>query len=796
MDAAIEQPVSFGYWIRRRRKALDWTQAELGRRVGASAAMIRKIEADERRPSRELAELLADHLLVPDADRAAFLRAARGVLALESLRQVEGPVSGAPLLGPPTNLPAPMTSMINRVNDLAKVTALLMREDVRLVTVAGPPGMGKTRLSIQTASQLLPRFADGAWFVDLASVTDPALLFPAIAEALELSPTPGQTLAKQLSFALRNQRLLLVLDNLEQIAGGAAVQIADLLRACPFVKVIATSRRRLDIYGEHEYLLPPMSLPPRTGALTPAELLGFESVQLFVARIRQHDLDFELTTATAPTVAEICRRMDGLPLALELAAARTRRMPVDRLAAALRDTSGADWHELLQTSARDRPPRQQTLYNAIAWSYSYLEADLQRMLTELSVFVGVFDWPAVAAVTAWSQTVDGLTQREALDRLVDHNLVSQVSRSPERWRLLEMVREFTLSKLDEAEKRSVQKRHASHFADQQWLGTQDWVDPPYLAIIDRDAPNYRAAIAFAMDEADAATTFKLVASMGRYWERNGFFAEGRPMLDRVLALGGEVDPRLRFAVLHEACILAWMQADLAHAERYATEALELARQNKLPEAILAVLNLLGRLYLEGGRYAEADRVLAEGIELKSRSTPPRAAGMEIIQRGEGALALGDLDTAEQYLRRGLALIPPEEFIPYCIGWTNLAELSLAKGDVPAARESLDKVLPLVHLHVRRLRIFMAAVAGMLLADPEADPLAVRGATKLLGYNTAAIDRLGDPLSLVTRRLLASRLEASRALMSTSDWHAAWDEGLRWTDEDALAFATQVFRSRA
>ena len=643
--SAIEEPLSFGYWIRRRRKALDWTQAELGRRVGASAATIRKIEADERRPSRELAELLAVHLVVPDAEREVFLQAARDTKAVESLQRLLGPVPllTTPSLPPPSGLPAPMTSMVNRINDLAKVRALLLREEVRLVTLIGPPGMGKTRLSIQVAGQLVPHFADGVWFVDLTAISDPDLLLPAIAQALELLPSPGLRSLRQLQLALHDRRLLLVLDNLEQIANGADVQVANLLRACPFVKVIATSRRRLDIYGEHEYLLPPMSMPSETGAVEPAELLGFESVQLFVARTRQHEPDFELTAATAASVAEICRRMDGLPLALELAAARTRRMPVDRLAAALRDASGADWHELLQTSARDLPPRQQTLYNAIAWSYSLLEADLQRMLAELGVFVGPFDWQAVAAVTEWSQSVEGMTQREALDRLVDHNLVSQVSRSPERWRLLEMVREFALSQSDAVNRRNTQKRHAAYFADQQWLTARDWVDPPYLAIIDRDAPNYRAAIAFALDQDEGSIAFKLVAYMGRYWERNGLFSEGRPLLDRVLALGGEVDPVLRFAVLHEACILAWMQADLTTAERYATEALELARQNDLPDATLVVLNLLGRLYLEGGRYAEADQVLALGIELKGNMVPPRPAGMEIIQRGEGALSLGDLD---------------------------------------------------------------------------------------------------------------------------------------------------------
>ena len=510
---------------------MDLTQAELGAHVGASAAMIRKIEADERRPSRELAELLAAALGVPVAERDGFLRAARNVADVEKL-----PLNDQPLveLPPPTvasNLPAPMTSLVNRVSDLAAVTALLQRDDVRLVTLIGPPGMGKTRLSIAAAQQALPRFAGGVCFVDLSAITDPALLLPTVAITLGLPSAPGLSPALQVQRALQDSEILLVLDNLEQIVERAAVDVAGLLRACRRMKVLATSRVRLDVYGEHEYALPPMTVPPPAEHYAPEELFRYEGVQLFVTRVRQHQPGFELTAETAAAVAAICMRMEGVPLALELAAARMRQMPLAELAAALRDLSGRDWHALLRTSARDLPPRQQTLLNAIAWSYSLLEPGLRNVFRQLSVFAGSFDWPAVAAVVDAPSFVEATTLRDALGRLVDHNLVSLVSRAPERWRLLEMMHEFARAELSVAEAEAVRARHARHYAERLWQASRGESAAAYLAEADRDASNGRAALTFAVESADAQLGHQLAEGLGGYWEHRGLISEGRCWLE-------------------------------------------------------------------------------------------------------------------------------------------------------------------------------------------------------------------------------------------------------------------------
>ena len=790
----MDENLSFGYWVRRRRKALDLTQVELGRRVGASAAMIRKIEADERRPSRELAALLADALAVSEVEREPFLRAARDAAVVGRLPLPDAPEMGPPAALPPSNLPAPMTSLVNRIKDQERVALLLRREDVRLVTLLGPPGMGKTRLSIQVAAHVRSRFKDGVWFVDLSAVTEGELVLPRVAMALKLAATPGLSAAEQLQQALGDQSMLLVLDNLEQVVAHAAVDIAGLLRACRGLKVLATSRIRLDVYGEHEYLLQPMSLPPSGGA--PDTLLQYEAVQLFVARARQHRQELDLTGEAAAAVVEICHRMGGLPLALELAAARLRYMTVAELAAALREASGRDWHALLHTTTRDLPARQQTLFNAVAWSYSLLAPNEQAIFRRLGVFAGHFDAAAAAAVAPGPLADDQAAVLPVMERLVDHNLIDMEAERPARWRLLEMIREFAVAEMGAAEHRAAKHAHAHHFAMRQTEWQAQWLDRAYVDAVEEDQDNFRAALRYAIEEGDASLAHQLGAAMGRFWERRGLIQEGRATLTTILALPGEVDSRARFAVLHEATILAWMQHDFTAAEMLAAASMAWAQTRGLPSAVLIVLNMLGRIYLEQARYHDAERVLAEAVELGFGLYPPDPGMMPNVQHGEAALATGDLDRAEALTRRGLAVTTGDDLIPFCLGWNNLAEVALARGDVATARDALRRVLPLVHLHSRRARIFLVALAGLLLDDLADEAEGASLATRLLGCVSAANARMGDPLSPMTQKQLAARVAATQRQLPGGEWRSAWEQGGRMTLEQALLLARRLLPGEA
>jgi predicted ATPase len=316
------------------------------------------------------------------------------------------------------------------------------------------------------------------------------------------------------------------------------MDVSNLLRQCGGVKVLATSRRRLDIYGEHEYALPPMSVPPPADNYSPCNINSYEAVQLFVTRARQHQPDFEVTSATATPVAQICQRMDGLPLALEIAAARLHDMPVDALAEALRQASGYSWLALLSWSVRDMPSRQRTLLNAITWSYTLLEPAQQDMIRQLSVFSGLFDLSAVAAVVDLPVMADEAELRATLNQLVDHNLISLVSRVPERWRLLEMIREFARTKLDPKATLIVGQRHANYYlARLTKLDIDSYAADDYLAEFSYEANDIRAALRFALGVTDANLAQQLVPAMGGHWESKRPLDESRRYLEAALDIG-------------------------------------------------------------------------------------------------------------------------------------------------------------------------------------------------------------------------------------------------------------------
>ncbi|MDQ5854368.1 MAG: helix-turn-helix domain-containing protein, partial [Chloroflexota bacterium] len=410
----MEEVASFGAWLKARRQALDLTQEELAQRLNCALGTVRKWETEERRPSRELAEQLAVVLELAPEERRTFVKVARAELAVDHLRppsrralprQALPPPEPAPPAGHaplhtadrrPTNLPVQRERLIGRERELVEAAALLRRGDVGLVTLTGPGGVGKTRLALEVAAEVLDTFADGAWFVDLAPISDPALVAPTIAQTLGIKETGGQPISATLKAFLREQHLLLVLDNFEQVVAGAAL-LDDLLRAASGLKILVTSRVVLGVYGEHDMEVPPLALPDLALLPPPAQLAQYEAVRLFTERAQAAKADFQVTGETAPAVAEICHRLDGLPLAIELAAVRIRILPPQALLHRLTQIVPGRLM-LLTGGARTLPARQQTLRDAIAWSYNLLEPGEQTLFRRLAVFAGGWTLEAAEAV--------------------------------------------------------------------------------------------------------------------------------------------------------------------------------------------------------------------------------------------------------------------------------------------------------------------------------------------------------------------------------------------------------------
>ena len=379
----MDDSLSFGSWLKQRRKALDLTQAELARRAGCAAVTLQKIEAEERRPSNEIAVRLAEALELLPEERTTFIKVARAELGVHRLAPASGASARLPAARLRQNhLPVPLTPLIGRAHEVAALNLLLQRDDMRLLTLTGVGGTGKTRLAMEVAGGLQHDFADGITFVELAPLSDPDLVATTIAQALGVQEAPGQPLLAQIKAYLRDKQHLLVLDNFEHLLAAAPLA-TDLLRAAPRLTVLVTSRAVLRLSGEHEYPVLPLNVPAE--GLPLHEVAQNEAVRLFVTRAQAARADFQFTAANGADIAAICVRLDGLPLAIELAAARVKLRPPHLL---LADLSAP--LQVLAGKAQDLPRRHQTLEAAIAWSYDLLDADEQDLFCRLGVFAGGF----------------------------------------------------------------------------------------------------------------------------------------------------------------------------------------------------------------------------------------------------------------------------------------------------------------------------------------------------------------------------------------------------------------------
>ncbi len=647
----------------------------------------------------------------------------------------------------PHNLPAQPNALIGREAEIEAARALLVDEAARLVTLTGPGGTGKTRLALQVAAESLDAFADGVYFVALAAITDPALVPSTIAETLGLRETGGRSAVEVLEDYVRDRSLLLVLDNVEQVVDTAPV-LAELLAAGPGLRLLVTSRVRLQLRGEHEIEVPPLALPDER-RLPPLDALALvPSVALFLQRAREVRRDFALTPENAAAVAEICRRLDGLPLALELAAARIKLLTPQAMLARLGNRL-----TLLTGGARDLPARQQTLRGAIAWSYDLLDAAERSLFRRLAVFVDGCTYEAAEAVCNPEQDLE-LDVLDGLGSLVDKSLLRQ-SEQPDgepRFQMLETIREFGLEQLAAgSDAQAVERAHATYYRALAKTGQAHLRRPEqaeWLRRLQIEHGNLRAALERALRRRDLGTALGLSSTLWSFWDQKDYVTEGRRWLAAVLdAAGPEAAAALEDGALNRgwalngAGLLARRQGDYDQAIRAFEQAQAALERHGDPRLLASVQVNLATLFIDLGRYEAAASIFHD--TLRSLGGSDSVAGRAAIHNNLGSLyfRLGRLGEAAESYTAALELYRAcEDRNRLALAQMNLGLVVRDQGRLDEAAELLEASLAVF----RELdnRVFLASALNNLgeLAHQQGE---LGRAAALFGESLALRRELGE-----------------------------------------------------
>ncbi len=697
----------------------------------------------------------------------------------------------------PHNVPAPLNVFVGRSVDVAAVQNQLRSgySRTRLLTLTGPGGAGKTRLGIEVATCLLPdqvsSFPDGIFFVDLSAIREPDLVLSAIAETLGVKARHGEPLLEELANDLRPKHLLLLLDNLEQVLD-AGLLIADLLAAAPNLRVLATSRQALRVYGEHEYPVLPLHLPDLDD-LPPVEVLADNAaVSLFVARASERKPGFVLTEDNAASVAELCVRLDGLPLAIELAASR-----VNMLSPAAMLPRMTNRLAFLSAGARDKPERHQTLRGAIDWSYDLLDKDEQSLFSSLGVFAGSCALSAIEAVCAPSCQGDVF---DGLASLLDKNLVQRVEDSDDpRYGMLSMVREYALEQLAQAGTlAAARQRHADHYADlaeEARLAMFGSQQASWIARLRAESDNLRAALAWLLDEAaDTArvrTGAKLLRGIYRFMEVSGRMDEMRTWCTRALARRSCLSLAMQVRMLSNAGWLAQVQGEYEAANTFYEDGLALARRTESPELISLMLHSLGAAAGRQGDYHRAEANMSEAVAIEREATGGEMTpGLAVLLSNLSIVTmnLGDYERSASLLQESLDFKRAQgDQLGIASSLANLGKLALLRQDYAAAESSFRESLALRQRSGDRAGMLSPlsglAETAMLRGD------AVRSA-RLYSACEALHQELAFPMTPEDRKKHDQHVAALREQLDQADFEATWAMGRSMSIDQALAYALQ------
>ena len=683
----------------------------------------------------------------------------------------------------PNNLPAQLTSFVGREAELAAVGDLLGR--ARLVTLTGPGGTGKTRLAVQVAAQRLSKYADGAFLVELAAITDADLVASAIAVALQIRESTEHELSETLASVLRDKEMLLVLDNFEQVIQAAPL-VPRLLEAAPRLRVLVTSRGVLHVHGEHEYPVPTLGIPDASALPSLEALSQFEGVSLFVERATAARADFTITNESAPAVAEIVARLEGLPLAIELAAANVRLLSplaiLGRLGSRLAFLGGGP---------RDLPARQQTLRDAIDWSYGLLRPAEAALFRRLAVFVG--GWTADAVESVCSPSELGLDAFGGLTTILDQSLIrrGEGGEGEPRFMMLETIREFASDQLaDAGETADIRRSHADYYLRLAEEAEPELTRSP-LAIerIGADHDNLRASLSWTIETQSAEIALRLVFALWRFWHQRAHLREGREWAQRALALpGADARTWARARGLTGAAGVAYWQNDYPAAEAWYVEAESIFREIGDPRGLADALYNVGSMAAIAGRMDDAISRMTESAELARLAGDDGMAARSLAAIGYGAFMQDDLDTARTVLEEGLELAEGTgDHFQAAGAHHTVAQVARLQGRLSDAAEHYRAAIRIMHDLGDQASLTepLQGLAAVEVASGNAE----RG-VRLLAACAAVRERLGGGPPPEWLRLGDPLAEARQAL-SDSAYRKAWEAGTRLSIDDAVNEAGAV-----
>jgi predicted ATPase/DNA-binding XRE family transcriptional regulator len=760
---------SFGSLLKRYRRAAHLTQQALAEHAGYSSHYVSMLERGVRAPHPITVDTLADALSLASPDRAALHEAQRPAHEAAHANGMDYLLSA---------------SLVGRDEDSQRLLELFQQASVRIVTLTGPGGVGKTALAQSLSAALAHRFVDGVAFIEFAAVQDADDIIPTLARGLALREMGGRSIHERLVAYLRKREMLLVLDCFERVVEGA-VNVGNLVAACPHITVLITSRVPLRLRMEREYRVQPLALPKADTSHTLADLAECPSVGLFVQQARLAQRDLVIDDTRADIIAAICRRLDGLPLAIELAAARVAHLPLESLRDRLEHRLS-----ILTGGMRDLPIRQQRMRDTIAWSYDLLSPEHQALLRRLAIFTP--SWSLAGAEEISGDEDSSARILDGLRALAESSLIIPLDDVPDdpRYRMLDTIREFALEQLAATgDAEEVRRRHASLYVrlgERAEPALQDWHQKAWYPRLEREHDNLAAALEWLLLIGDAEAALRLAGAMWRYWHRHGDIREGRRWLEASLARGQDAPMDVRVKALWGASWLAYHQGDYARGSTLSAEQLRLARE--LGDALNTrnALTVVGIGALAEKRYADALQALEEALDVCVPLGNIWHRATSLLNLGAASLAVGDLPRAKTLFEEAESLYEERgDDVFAARARQHLGYVLLCQGDFTDAT--------LIFAHSLRALSDLGEPGGIADGlEAVAASSAARGRAKQAAMLVAAALSLRERIGIAAlphiRAVWQPYVTHAKEQLGPDGWAAACEAGAHLTMADAVTQA--------